>query len=238
MSNLICWVASGDSITGPANSWPYQYLNVSSIGDASFPDLQAACTYYGTNIIMRDMAIDGSHLGTIGGVYPDLVQLAPVYIDPIVTTKSVASQGGGTAPRKRKYFFTCSIGSNDEATGGFATPALYAAAVASCCVARKNVGYDLCAMSTLLPRGDNTMTEPNRLAYNSTLTGANWTTTNGIDYIIDFARQTFMGNPANLPVNGGGTTYFQSDNIHPTTFGQSLLVPIFAAVMTSVLALP
>ena len=235
MSSLINWVATGDSLTATIICWPYQYLNVTSVGDGGLPDIQAACTYYGTNIIMRDMAITGTRLNTNG--YPDLVPLTPIYIDPVISNKSVTIGSGTTQPRNRKYFLTCSIGSNDGGISSYATPALYAAAVASWAAARKTAGWDAVAMSTLLPRGDGLMTEPNRAAYNNTLTGAGWAATHGIDYIIDFASDSIMGASSNLPVNGGSSLYYSSDSIHPTSAGQARLVPIFSAVMASVLAL-
>jgi hypothetical protein len=55
---------------------------------------------------------------------------------------------------------------------------------------------------------------------------------NGIDGVIDFAGQTIMGNPANLPANNGGdTTYYNTDNIHYTQFRGTLLAPIIQSAL-------
>jgi hypothetical protein len=234
---LLVWVITGDSITGCASvgvAWPFQYLSVASRGDCSAP-LTQSVNYSTGNITAQNMACSGARLNS-GGANDLVTVIAPI-VDLIPSNKSVVGFGGSTPVRSRKYLLSCSIGTNDGGIDSSATPAIYAGLVAAFCAARKAAGYDLAMMTTLLPRGDGVMTEPNRLAYNSTLTGAGWAAANGIDYIVDFASDSIMGNPANLPVNNGGiTTYFNSDNIHPTTVGQARLVPILAPVMNQILA--
>ncbi len=171
-------VTSGDSITGCSNDYPFQALANPTKGDCGVPSVQATQTYYSraassVPIMWRNMAIAGTRLNSNG--FPDLVPLAPVYIDPIV----------GTHPFKGlELIFVTAIGSNDACIGGLADAPTYAAAVATCCVARKTAGYSRIAMSTVLPRGDGTMTQGNWASFNSTITGNGWAAANGIDYII------------------------------------------------------
>jgi hypothetical protein len=231
---LLVWVASGDSLTGCVSvgiSWVYQYLGVTSLCDCSSVTTELV-NYTSGNITAQNLAVSGTRLS-------DVISIASTYFDPVPANKVTSSFGGPAPVRARKYLFSCSIGSNDGAIGSFGSgnAPQYAAAVAAMCAARKTAGFDLAMMTTLLPRGDGVMTEPNRLAYNSTLTGVGWAASNGIDYIVDFASDSIMGNPANLPVNNGGvTTYFNSDNIHPTTVGHARLVPILTPVMNTILA--
>lgn len=230
MTTIVSLVHSGDSIGADTGSYFYQGLDTPSVGDSGVVLMQASSTYYSeaasVPLIARNMAIAGTRLG---GTSPNLNALAPVYIDPIIPI------GYSVPPfdSARQYIFTCAIGSNDGALGGFATPELYAGAVAACCQARKSAGYTLAGMCTLLPRGDGVMTEPNRTAYNSTLTGAGWAAENDIDYIIDLASQAIMGNPANCT----NLTYYQSDTIHPTVAGWALLAPIYLAGVNALIAL-
>ena len=228
-------VNSGDSISANPSSFFYQALNLTAVPNGSINIdewvlIQAGSTFYSTAanapLIARNMAIPSTRLNTNG--YPDLVPLAPLYIDPIIPV------GYSDPPfdAQRKYIFVTDIGSNDGAIDGYATPALYAAAVATCCQARKTSGYDLAAMCTLLPRNDGVMTEPNRTAYNSTLTGAGWAAANQIDCIIDLAGQAIMGNYANC----SDSTYYV-DGVHPTTAGYALLAPIWLAGINALVAL-
>lgn len=254
---ILCWCVSGDSITATAetattsNCWPYQYLGLTptypEFPQAYFAPNQAPFVYYKNNIIMKNMAIVGSGLsnaaGGSTGEFTGVLQLAPPYADTIVSTKAVSSFGSGTtAITARKYLWTCSIGSNDGAAncgdlGISGSPSGYAAAIATMMGARKTAGYDIIALSTLLPRADGTMTEPNRLAYNAIVTGAGWAASNNIDYIMDFAGDTIMGNPNNLPANNGGdTTYYRSDNVHPTDVGQARLAAVAATTLNTILA--
>jgi hypothetical protein len=218
MTGLLIWVASGDSITGCGGCWPYQVLGVTSIGDCGQKETQKPCTYYAPGIIACDMGISGLRLNTNPG---DLDQIAPAWIDPVAAVKSYP---GGKA---RRYLYTCSIGSNDGALGGLATPAEYAAAVAVHCVARKTAGFDKAVMTTLLPRGTG-MTEGNRLAYNALLVDAAWRAAHGIDGVIDFAADSIMGDPANL---SNATWYEQVTRVHPTDAGQARLAPIAQPVI-------
>jgi hypothetical protein len=234
---LLIWVASGDSITGcvtVGTSWVFQYLGIASRGDCSTSFAQSGQIYSTANINCLNMAVSGTHLSS--GT-DNCASLAPTYFDPVVANKKTTGFGGSSPVPRRKYMFSCSIGSNDGAIGGLATPAAYAAAVAAVCAGRKAAGYDLAMMTTLLPRGDGTMTEPNRLAYNSQLTTVGWAASVGVDFIVDFASDSIMGNPANLPVNNGNVlTWFNSDNIHPTTAGHARLVPILTPAMNTILA--
>ena len=235
MTTITIIVCGGDSLTATAIDYPYQAYGFTSVGDGGLPDVQAACVYRNGNILMKNMGITGTRLNTNG--YPDLVPLAPVYIDPIVANKTTISTSGTTVAPLRKYIFSCFIGSNDGALGNFATADLYAAAVASACVARKTAGYDFAIVGTLLPRSDGIMTEPNRLLYNSTIKGVGWAAGHGIDGIFDMASDAIMGDPANLPLNNGGvTTWYSADNVHPTQAGQARLAPIWLATVNAIIA--
>jgi hypothetical protein len=222
-AGLIVLAITGDSITGcysSNNDWPFQLLNVVGVGDCGQPTMQGFATYQSGNILMRNMAISGTRLAA--GSNP-VTSIALTWVDPIAAVKSFP---GG---QRRVYEYICAIGSNDGAIDSYATPALYAAAVAANAQLRRTAGFDKILLTTLLPRGDGTMTEPNRLAYNATLTNAAWQIANGIDGVIDFASQPIMGNPANLT----NTLYYNTDLIHPTALGQSLLVPIAQPIIAS-----
>lgn len=226
MTTRIGLVHSGDSIAGsnsPA-SYFHQAYGWTPIGDNTSAAFQAPATYYSGNIIARNMAVAATRLNTNGG--DDLVPMALVYIDPIIPMGYV----GATI---RKYIFTCAIGSNDGALGGYATTALYAAAVASCCGLRRTAGYNSLGMCTLLPRKDGTMSEVNRLSYNATLTGGGWAAGHGIDFIINLDSEATMGNPASCD---NATYYEQVTKVHPTAAGHLLLAPIYLAAVNAAIA--
>jgi hypothetical protein len=225
MTALVGLCHSGDSIAGIQNSYFYQAFGFASTGDAGVVLMQSsAIYYYGKDLIARNMAITGTRLG---GASPNLNALAPGSIDTIIPTSRLYPP----LDRVRKYIFTTAIGSNDGALGGFATPALYAAAVAACCQARKAAGYDLVGMCTLLPRNDGVMTEPNRTTYDSTLTGVGWAAANQIDFICDLASDSIMGDPANC-----SNTMWYVDGVHPTTAGYARLAPIYLASILAAVA--
>ena len=234
VNTIVVFVASGDSLTGCSQDAFFSWIGKTSTAQCQNPQDQAASLYVsdtvanvsGVRVIGVNIGISGARLNS--GAQTDFANLAPVWIDPIVVYKTVSGFGkvSSTIPN-RIYVIDCAIGSNDEAIDGYATPALYAAAVASACVARKTAGFNYALMTTLLPRADGTMTESNRLAYNALLTSSPWRAANGIDGVIDFAGQTIMGNPVNLPANNGGDmSYYNADNIHYTQFGSTLLAPI------------
>lgn len=236
MKTVIGLVHSGDSIGFEGDGYFYQALGVTNVPDASLDDATiqsviSSSTYLSTtpsqNVIAMNQAFPGTRLA---GAYPNLVGLAPLYIDPLIPI------GYGAPPfdSLRKYLFTCSIGSNDGGVGAYSPSGYtqYAAAVAAACVARKTAGYALIAMCTLLPRNDGAMTQANWTGYNSTITGAGWAAANGIDYIIDLNSQAQMG----VWANAGDTTYY-SDGIHPTVYGAGLLAPIYLAGINAMIAL-
>ena len=233
-SKIVVFVASGDSLTGCSQDAFFSWIGLTSTGDCTYPVAQSGSVYVsdtvanvsGVRVIGVNMGISSTRLCT--NMPNDVCFLAPVWIDPIVAYKKVVGGGGsGSSIPPRIYVIDCAIGSNDGAVGSYGDPTDYAAAVARACVARKAAGFNYALMTTLLPRGDGTMTEANRLAYNALLTSPSWRTANGIDGVIDFAGQAIMGNPANLPVNNGGnTTYYNSDSIHYSQFGGTLLAPI------------
>lgn len=231
---ILRWCAAGDSITGPVGRWPWQALNVTSRGDAGVPAVAASCTYVSGKIVFRNMAISGTRLNTNG--FPDLVQLAPVDIDPIVAVKSVASNGGSSIAPKSIWIFSNSIGSNDGALGGLGSVAAYAAANAAATVARKTAGYDIAGMTTLIARGDGVLTETNRLPYNALLNNPSWQASNGIDFVWDLASATHAA-PQFLPINSGGdTTWFMSDNVHPQDALSAELGVIALAGLNTIIA--
>ena len=227
-------VTSGDSITGCSLDYPFQALGNPTTGDCGVPSTQYGQTYYSrlassVPLMWRNMAISGSRLNTNG--FPDLVPLAPGFINPIP----------GTSPFKGlKMIFHTAIGSNDACIGGFSTTTDYAVAVAALCVSVKTAWLALGAsevllsMSTILPRGDGTMTQANWISFNTTITGAGWAAANGIAVIIDLNGQSQMGvwTAPNNPL-----LYNSGDLVHPTTFGQSLLAPIFLSGVDALIAM-
>lgn len=225
MSRLVV-VIGGDSLAGQSGSWAFQSIGVTSVGNDNAAVAQAASSYRKSDgtILMLNLGVAGTHLNTNG--FPDLVPLATIYIDTVVAHKAEAPAGLTT----RKYLFVNTIGSNDGAIGGLASVSAYATATAAATVARKTAGFDFCAMATLPPRNDGVMTETNRTAYNAFLTDSSWRASNGIDYLIDLAGETTMGNPSTC----SNATYY-SDGLHPTTAGHALLSPIAASVWTTVL---
>jgi hypothetical protein len=232
-STIVVFVASGDSLTGCSQDAFFSWIGLASTADCANPQDQAGALYVsdtvsnvsGVRVIGANLGVSGTRLSQ--GTF-NFESIAPTYIDPIVAyTKVVGGSGKGASIPSRVYIIDCAIGSNDGAIGSQGDPTDYAAAVASACVARKTAGFTYALMTTLLPRGDGVMTEPNRTAYNALLTSSSWRASNGIDGVIDFAGQSIIGNPANLPANNGGnTTYYNSDNIHYTQFGGTLLAPI------------
>jgi lysophospholipase L1-like esterase len=221
MTHKLVLVFGGDSISGGVGSWAFQSIGVTSVGDDGQPAVQAASGYQkaDASILMLNMAIGGAQLANLSSI-------GPTYIDPVVVHK--ADTPAGLIPRK--YLFVNAMGSNDSAIDGFATVADYAAANAAAAVARKTAGFDICAMTTLLPRNDGPLTESHRNEYNALITNSSWRATNGIDYAVDLASEATMGNPATC----ANTTYY-IDGIHPTSTGQALLAPIAASVWAAVL---
>lgn len=177
-----------------------------------------------TNYAIKNMAISGTRLNTNG--FPDLVPLAPGYIDPVYAVKSGKGFGGSSPVQTRRFIFLDAIGSNDGAIGGYATVADYVAADAACCAARKTAGADAVIRTTLLPRNDGLMTEPNRLAFNALVP-----TITTYDAIADLASQVTMGNPLTC----SNTTYYV-DGIHPTSLGYSLIAPIGLAAVKALVS--
>jgi hypothetical protein len=231
MTNLV-WCHSGDSISGCAGRWPFQYLATPSRGDCGNPIVQNSAFYVVGNILFLNMAISGTKLTGANGSNT----VASTYIDPILQAKNtqLISDGKGTSKlTKRKYLYSCGIGSNDAATGGLANATAYANAVAANAQARRTAGADLIALCTLLPRDDATMTEPNRLEYNSNLTNASWRLANGIDYVFDLAADPVMGVFANC----SNITYYQADKVHPQDLGSGLIATNqVTPVMNTILA--
>lgn len=208
MSTELTVMICGDSISGCSGQWPYHAFNITSVGDCGDPLIQRTCTYYSGLMLLRNMAISGTRLASGSN---NVGVIRPTYVDPIYARKSF-SRSGATA---RKYLYINAIGSNDGAIDGYATPALYAAAVAADIVAAKNAGADYGWICALLPRGDGVMTEPNRLTYNPLAASPSWRLANGVDDYLDLPSAPHAG-PANLPINNGGdTTWYMDDNVHP-----------------------
>jgi hypothetical protein len=212
----LCWVHTGDSLSAGVTTWPWRYLNVTSKGDAGNIILQASYTYISGNILFRNMAL--SSTGLYGDqTTNDVTLIAPTYVDPIPVVKSIP---GITA---RKYLFTTAIGTNDQAIGHDASATAYAASVATMAAARRSAGFDLVGLCTLLPSA--------RLAYNGCLTDASWRLSHSVDYVIDLAAETTVGNPANIT----NTTWYV-DQLHYTDASCTLLVDnIVTPAMTAIL---
>jgi lysophospholipase L1-like esterase len=226
---LLVWVNTGDSIAGAAGRWPYQYLGLASKSDTGDIKTMNQAVYNKSGLRFCNMAVSGSTLGSTGP--NDVLNIVTTYVDPVVARKSIP---GLTA---RKYLFTCAIGTNDGCLGGLGSVAAYASAVASMAQSRRTAGYDLIGLCTILPRTDaaGPMIDSNRVAYNTLLTDSSWRSSNGIDYVIDLAGETTMGNIANTT----NATYYNSDNIHPTDAGSALLstnqvTPVMNTILASI----
>jgi hypothetical protein len=235
MTHLVGLVHSGDSIAGNnANAYFFQAWGWTGRGDQTAPATQAIATYYATNLIARNMGIGGTRLNSNG--FPDLVPMAPGWIDTIIPTSYAVPPFG----RTRRYIFTTAIGHNDTCVGSYGpgNPGPYAADVATCCVARKSAGFNLAGICTILPAtGVSGQAETDRLAYNALIISSSWRVAHGIDFAIDLASETTMGNPANCT----NATYYLQDGVpgvHPTTTGHGLLAPIYkAAIDAAILTL-
>jgi hypothetical protein len=227
MTKQLIVVFGGDSLSSNDNSWTYQSIGVAGNGQDGSQVMQSTQCYRKSDgsILVMNMAVAGTRLNSTNG-FPDLVPLAPSYIDPIVAHKVIVGSSS-----IRKYAFVNSMGTNDGATGGLGSVSAYAAANASATVDRKTAGFDFTVMGTLLPSNGGVLSEPNRTAYNSLLTDSGWRASHGIDYVVDLASETTMGNPATC----SNTTYYV-DGTHPTTAGYALLAPIAAGVWSTILA--
>jgi hypothetical protein len=229
---LLVWVNTGDSIAASAGRWPYQYLGLASKSDSTIIDTMVQATYQKSGLLFCNMAVSSTRLGVFGaGSTSDVVNIVTPYVDPIVTRKSIT----GLTPRK--YLFTCAIGSNDGCIAIEASVSDYASKVATMAQARRTAGYDLIGLCTILPRTDSggPMIDSNRVAYNALLTNSSWRLSNGIDYVIDLAAETTMGNISNTT----NATYYNSDNIHPTDTGSALLAtnqvtPVMNTILASI----
>lgn len=181
---------------------------------------QIASTYLALNVIARNMGISGTRLT---GGFPNLTQLAPLYIDPVVTTKALG----------RTYVLPCAIGSNDGAIDGYSTVNDYADAVGSFIQGRKILGYDKTIICALIPRDDSTMTEPHRQAYNTRISTPAFLSSWSIDAFANLCVNPIMNDVASC----SNPLYYDSDKVHPTALGSSLMFPGFTAAMTQ-LGLP
>lgn len=210
MSTALIIIHTGDSIAASGNHWPFQALGAIQVGDSGVPVVQTAATYYyGGRIIMRNAAIAGTRIDGTNGVGT----MRPAYVDPVYALKTLSRPG----MRPRKYLYINAIGTNDGAIGGYASVALYAAAVAADIASAKTLGADYGWIVSLLPRADGgaMLTEPNRLAYNALVNDPTWRAAHGVDDCIDVASAAHAG-PQFLPANSGGDlTWYLADNIHP-----------------------
>ena len=179
-----------------------------------------------TNYIIKNMAVSGTRLNSNG--FPDLVPLAPGYIDPVFAVKVESQFGGSSSVPTRKYIFLDAIGSNDGAVGNFGGTDVsdYVAADSAMCAARVTAGADAVLRTTLLPRNDGLLTEPNRLTFNTLVP-----TVTTYNVIVDLASQSTMGNPSTC----GNTTYYV-DGVHPTSAGAALLAPILLTAVTNLVS--
>jgi hypothetical protein len=237
MSKLVILGIGGDSITGcdsVGTCYPYQYLSVNAVGDCGAAFSQSWPQYYATvssvPVIAKNLGISGSKLD---GGSPSMTAMATTYGDPMVTASGSAVAGGGSSPiPQRRYVYSVFPGSNDGCIDG--TVAQFVADVVAFCAARKTAGWNKVIIGTVLPRTDagGPMVDANRVAYNSTITASGWAAANGIDGIFDFASDSIMGNIANTT----NATYYNSDQIHPTTAGHARLAPIWGATLSAVIA--
>jgi hypothetical protein len=252
MTKKLFWIVAGDSITStatPVKCWPFHYLGLTPTYDNTTcfgvdGIFWQSCRVYRTgNVILKNMAITGSTLADQIDI--SFYAFKDTLVDPTYAVKTI-TPAGAPAPSGRVFLVTDSLGSNEKGKlsgsggGGMpvsATTADYVAIVASMAAERKARGCDLVGLSTLLPRDTAWMTEVDRLAYNSAITAPGWAAAHNVDFIMDFAGDAIMGNPANLPMNNGGdTTWYQADSTHPTDAGQARLATVAATYLDPIIA--
>jgi hypothetical protein len=227
-------ITTGDSRQGCDNDPFFLALQNPSTGDCGVVPTQAGQTYYSralssVPVLWRNMGISGTRLNTNG--YPDLVPLcASPYIKLIPAT----------APFKGlKLIFVNGIGINDLCVGSYGNGHAdqYAAACAAVNVSVKSAWQALgatvlTALETVPPSSTNGLVEANWTQFNSTITGAGWAASNGVDYIIDINSQSQMG-----AWSAPNDTTLYSDGLHYTTLGSSLFTPIIIAGLNAMIAM-
>lgn len=174
------------------------------------------------------MAISGTRLNTNG--FPDLVPLAPVYINPVPSSSPF---------KGLKMIFTNGIGANDLFVGSFGDGHAdqYAASVAALNVSVKTAllaaGASKVVTGICMGLPQNTaLVQANWTQFNSTMNAAGWAAANGVDYIIQLGTGSVMG----LWATAADTTKY-SDGLHPTFLGHSLLAPDYLAGVNALIAL-
>jgi hypothetical protein len=156
--------------------------------------------------------------------------MATMFGDPVVAVKSITAGTSGipVTPTRRRYLYVLGAGTNDDCIGPYPTVAAYADAVAAHLTVRKSIGFEITAITSVIPRA--TGSEVNRAAYNALVRDSSWRSARGINYLIDLAAEPIMGvfaNTANL-------TYYQ-DGTHPTILGAGLLAAQATSVMNTIL---
>ncbi len=233
MSELVIMVC-GDSISGCGSCWPYQMMGTTYKGDCGAPDVQTSVTYLSGALLLNNMAISGSKLS---GNSIAVSTIRPAYVDPVYSVKALLPQTAATSilPAVRKYLYINAIGANDQAIDGYATPALYAVAVATDIAAGKSAGADfgwICTLTSQAGAGQARID-----AYNTTITDPSWLLAHGVDACLDLASAAHAG-PQFLPANSGGdTTWYHADNLHPQAVLQAEMAAIALAKVTALLAI-
>jgi hypothetical protein len=227
-------VTAGNSRQGCGGDVPFVALGNPSTGDCGVPATQAVQTYYSratsVPILWRNMGISGTRLNSSNG-YPDLVPLAPRYINPI----PLASPFVGL-----DMLFVNGIGINDLLVGSFGNghADLYAAACAALNVSVKTAmlanGARSChtALETCPPSSSNGLVESNWEQFNGTLTTPGWAGANGVDFIIDLNSQPIVG-----AWNSLANPELSNDGLHYLPFAVSLLAPIFLGGVNTMIAM-
>lgn len=225
---VVSIVVFGDSLLARGSSSIFQWQSWTSVGDAGVPGMQASAQYYATvggkSVILRNMAVSGTHLNTGGS--PDLVPLFAAYSDRLVQRR---------LPRSSTRRFSIGIGgigTNDSCVGVPGNFTGYAAAVgAEYQFIKSTLSLDRFVAATILRSNAAPMIEGNRAGFNGIVNGASWQATYGIDAVWDRGANPAMQDPTDL-------TKWDPDQVHPNSTGfatevaglDAVLLPMIAAL--------
>lgn len=203
-------VVVGDSTSYMSNSWFYKCAGSFPLQSSVLP----RAYWRGQNIadqVWANYAISGQRIGDLvaGEAARDALKSA---------------SGSGIT---RHYVLCVLIGTNPTANNG----ADQAALVRPYCLAAQAAGWNvllgtiISRTDGILPNFDTVYAQP----YNAII--RNWTTSDGVAGIIDFASDSRLG--ATDAANNA--TYF-SDTVHPTDAGYTIMQGIAAPVISNLIA--
>lgn len=139
----------------------------------------------------------------------------------ISVVNMLATVNGYLSVNSKTKVLSLLIGANDLGLGTYATGADYYAALKSCCLLIKSMGWKVC-LGTIIANSSSTI-NTKRNACNTLIRGDNsfW------DALADYDT-TAMG----VDANGSDATYF-IDGTHPTAYGHYLMAPVCATALNS-----